>query len=95
METEATYLPHDFPLASIASVLQYGEVEIVGQSYLLPARAGSTSCQRASLFCSRLEIEFLEYRRFSSESTLFTTDSEIEFGGEAPEPSKSKGDLQK
>jgi len=86
VETESTYLPHDFPLASATSVLEYNDVEIDGQSYLLPARAENKACQRGSASCSRLDIEFLDYRKFSSESTLFTTDSDIEFGGEAPEP---------
>ena len=68
-----------------AWVLEYAEVEIDGRSYLLPARAQNASCQRGSAYCTRLDIEFLDYRKFSSESTLFTTDSEIEFGQEVPD----------
>lgn len=90
VETESTYLPHDFPLASDSAVLEYDDVEIDGQSYLLPASAQNTACQRGSAVCARLDIEFLDYRKFSSESTLFTTDSDIEFGGEAPESPEDK-----
>jgi hypothetical protein len=85
VEGQTTYLPYDFPLSSIASVLQYGEVEIDGRRYMLPSLAQKTTCQRGSAFCRRLDIEFLDYRKFSSESTLVTTDSDIEFGGEVPE----------
>jgi hypothetical protein len=91
VETEATYLPHDFPLASGMAVLEYGEVVIDGQGFLLPFRAGNTFCQRGSASCSKLDMEFLDYRRFTSESTLFTTDSDIEFGDEVPEPEAEPG----
>lgn len=91
VETEATYLPHDFPLASGLAVLEYREVEIDGRSYLLPSRAENTFCQRGSVVCSRLDIHFLDYRRFTSESTLFTADSDIEFGDEVPEPEAERG----
>lgn len=91
VETEATYLPHDFPLASGLAVLEYGEVEIDGRSYLLPSRAENTFCERGSVVCSRLDIHFLDYRRFTSESTLFTTDSDIEFGDEVPESEAKRG----
>ncbi len=94
IETEASYLPDDFPLSSVSGVLQYGEVEINSRIYLLPARAESSSCERDSEFCTQLEIEFLDYRKFSSESSLFTTDSDIEFGRQVPdqsEPAPSKG----
>lgn len=91
VETEATYLPHDFPLSNGLAVLEYGEVAIDGQTYLLPSRAENTFCQRGSLRCSRLAMEFLGYRKFTSESSLFTTDSEIEFGGEAPDAEAEPG----
>jgi hypothetical protein len=87
VETEANYLPDDFPLSRVSGMLQYGKVEINGRTYLLPARAESSSCERGSDFCTRLEIEFLDYRKFSSESSLFTTDSDIEFGREVPDQS--------
>jgi hypothetical protein len=90
LETETTYLPSDFPLASAAGVLHYDNVEIDGQSYLLTSRAENKSCQRGSAFCTRLDIEFLDYRKFSAESTLFTTDSDIEFGKQVPDQPEPK-----
>jgi hypothetical protein len=85
IDNEATYLPYDFPLSSAAGVMHYGDFEIDGQSYLLPARALNKMCQRGSPVCKQLDIEFLDYRKFTSESSLFTTDSDIEFGQEVPE----------
>ena len=91
VEMEATFLPYDFPLSSAEGIIQYDDVEIDEQSYLLPAMADNTVCVRDSAVCSRINIDFRDYRKFSSESTLFTTDSDIDFGEtipENPEPSK-------
>jgi hypothetical protein len=85
VEMEASFLPYDFPLSTIAGVLQYEDVEIDGQSYLLPATAENTSCVRDSAVCSRINVDFRDYQKFSSESTLFTTDSDIDFGQQVPE----------
>lgn len=85
VEMEATFLPYDFPLWTAAGMLQYEDVEIDGQSYLLPAMAENTVCVRDSAVCSRINIDFRDYQKFSSESTLFTTDSDIDFGQAVPE----------
>lgn len=85
VEMEATYLPHDYPLSTVASVLEFGDVEIDGQSYLLPVTAGNTGCVRGSAVCSRLQINFRDYRKFTSESSVFTTDSDVDFGQQVPE----------
>lgn len=84
IEMEATFLPYDFGLSTAAGVLQYEEIEIDGQSYLLPSIAENTACFRDSLVCSRISINFRDYQKFSSESSLFTTDSDIEFGQPVP-----------
>lgn len=84
VEMEATYLPHNYPLSTVASILQYENKEISGQRYLLPAMAENTGCVRGSAVCSRLHLEFRDYRRFTSESEVFTTDSDIDFGRQVP-----------
>ncbi len=86
IETAATYLPHDYPLNRAAIVLEYGDVEIDGESYLLPVLAENLGCIRDTARCQKTRIEFRDYRKFSSESTLFTTDSDIDFGETLPEP---------
>lgn len=85
VEMEATYLPHDYPLITAESVLQFEETPIDGQSYLLPAMAENLGCVRGSAVCWRLQIEFRDYRKFTSESSVFTTDSDIDFGRQIPE----------
>ena len=90
LEMESTFLPHDFPLSSAAGVLYYDDVEIDGQSYLLPAMAENTMCVRDSARCRRINIDFRDYRKFTSESTLYTTESDIEFGAPIPDEQESE-----
>jgi len=85
IEMEATFLPYDFQLNSASGVIEYDDVEIDGKEYLLPKMARNTVCVRDSAVCSRMDIEFRDYRKFSSESTLFTTDSDIDFGQPGPD----------
>ncbi len=85
VEMEATLLPYDYPLSTAAGVLQYDNVEIDGKTYLLPSMAENTGCLRGSAVCTRLHIDYRDYQKFSSESTLFTTDSDIDFGQQVPE----------
>ena len=80
VEMEATFLPYDYPLSSAQGILQVEDIEIDDKTYLLPAIAENTVCVRDSAICSRISIDFRDYRKFSSESTLFTTDSDIDFG---------------
>lgn len=81
---EATFLPSDYPLSTAEGVLEYADIEIDGQAYLLPAFAENTACGRGSAECARTNIEFRDYQKFSSESSMFTTDSDIEFGEPVP-----------
>jgi hypothetical protein len=85
LETEATFLPHDFQLSAASGVLEYDDVEIDGQSYLLPAMAENTVCVRDSAVCQRINIDFRDYRKFTADSSIFTTESDIDFGQPLPE----------
>ena len=84
LEMEATFLPYDFQLSSAAGIMQYDDVEIDGQSYLLPAMAENTVCVRDSAVCSRINIDFRDYQKFTAESSIFTTESDIDFGQPVP-----------
>ncbi len=85
VETEASYIPASFPLITAEVAIEIGNIDIAGETYLLPIEAANMSCVRGSARCDRNEIEFTEHRKFTAASSVFTTESEIDFGGEAPE----------
>jgi hypothetical protein len=72
IEQRAISMPSDFPYNKAESTLDYDYVRIEGQQHLLPVRSENLSCQRGSLNCTRNEIEFRNYRKF-------TTDSNVKF----------------
>ena len=83
IEMTATGLPADYPLRTVVSSVDYGPVTVDGQRYWLPVSAVAKSCRRHSARCKRNDIAFADYRRFSAESTIYQTESKIDFGGEA------------
>jgi hypothetical protein len=85
IEMEATYLPYEFPLNTAKGTIDFSDVDIDGQSYLLPTLAENEICVRDSARCQKLRIEFRDYRKFTADSTLFTTESDIQFGQQVPE----------
>ena len=85
---EATYLPASFPANSATERIEFSDVEIDGQKYLLPTIADNQVCIRDSARCLKIRIEFRDYRKFTADSTIVTTDSEIDFGQPAPEEHK-------
>ena len=91
IEMEAVNLPISFPLDTLEMNIDYGMVRIAGQEYLLPVHSETLACMRGELRCSWNKIDFRNYRRFSAESTLFQTESEITFDDkEAPPESEPK-----
>jgi hypothetical protein len=88
IEMKARDLAADYPMDTIESALDYGEVAIGDQVYLLVKRAENLSCRRWTTRCSRNELEFSNYRKFTAESTVSTTDSTITFEGDEKAPSK-------
>lgn len=83
LESRAVNLPWDFPIRSIEQTVDYGTVKIADEEYLLPVASESLGCRRLSRSCSNNRLEFLNYRKFTASSSIFHTDSEIDFGGEA------------
>jgi hypothetical protein len=49
--------------------------------------AENLACHRGSFQCSKNTIDFRNYRKFSAESAVFTTETNVEFEGE-PQPAK-------
>ncbi len=82
-EMTATGLPADYPLRTVVVSVDYGTVAVDGQDYRLPVSAVARSCIRHSARCNRNDISFTDYRRFTAESSIYQTESKIEFGGEA------------
>lgn len=63
-----TGLTLDAPINAVAVVLDYGEVAIGGASFVLPR--GAVGYVRAQRRETREEIEYRDYRKFQSESTV-------------------------
>jgi len=70
IEMQATALPSSFPLDTVEHTLDYEFVLLGNQKVLLPARSEALSCDRGTLYCDRNVIEFRNYKRFTSESTV-------------------------
>ena len=87
IEMEALNLPVSFPVDTLEMNIDYGLVRISGREYLLPVHSENLACMRGEIRCTWNKIDFRNYRRFSAESTLFQTDSDVTFDDkEAPEP---------
>lgn len=84
-EMQAVRLPSDYELDWVEQMTEYGWVTIGSEKFLLPVRSENLACWRYTTKCSRNELEFKNYRKFSAESTISTTESEISFGDKAEE----------
>ncbi|MBM3761517.1 MAG: hypothetical protein FJW36_14870 [Acidobacteria bacterium] len=83
-EMQAIKLPNDYELDWVEQMTEYGWVKIGEEKLLLPVKSENIACWRYITKCSRNEIEFKNYRKFSAESTISTTESEISFGDQPP-----------
>ena len=91
IEMQARSIPEEFPLNTVEWVVDYEFVRIGTQQFLLPVHAENLSCWRGSFTCARNTINFRNYRKFTSESQIMTTDSAISFDGEeAPAKAPAK-----
>jgi hypothetical protein len=66
--TEAEDIPREMAFQRMGSDMEYGPVVISGKSYLLPVKIVLASAAGATLF--RNQSDFLDYKRFGSESTI-------------------------
>ena len=82
IEMEAMHLPPDFAISSLEMTVEYGLVLIGSQYCLLPVHSENIGCFRYSSRCTLNKIDFRNYRKFTSESTVFTSDSDVSFDGE-------------
>jgi hypothetical protein len=83
IEMQARDIPVSYPLKLIERTVDYGVVNIAGRGLLLPVRATNIVCHRKFTACARNETDFRNYRQFTAESVVTTTDSTVTF--EPPE----------
>lgn len=86
VEMSGRQLPSDYPMDVVEMTIDYGMVKISGHDFLLPTHAENLACGRLSVMCSRNEVEYRNYRRFTAESTISTTDTSVTFDGEEKKP---------
>ena len=82
IEKHAVDLPEDFGLHTIEMTVDYNRIRISGTEHLLPVRSENLGWWRATDRCVLNKIEFRNYRKFSAESTIITTDTSIDYDGE-------------
>ena len=78
VESEATELPANFPIRTARRVIDYGWVDIAGESYLLPTLSDVrlTFRDKSEVFESRNLIRFKEYQKYGSDVIIVEDDSE-------------------
>jgi len=70
IEMRTVDMPFDFPLLKAESNLTYAYAKIDGKPFLLPEGSENLGCWRGSGSCTRNTIEFKDYRKFTTESTV-------------------------
>ncbi len=70
IEHRTSSLPPNFPIDKAESTLDYDFVRIEGRPYLLPVQSSNLSCQRGTVNCSRNDIVFRNYRKFTADSNI-------------------------
>jgi hypothetical protein len=70
MEQRSSAISSALPYDKAESTLEYGFTSIDGKSYLLPIHSESQACMRGRADCTRNEIAFQNYRKFTAESNV-------------------------
>jgi len=70
IEMQARNMPKTFPLDTVESAVDYDYVLIGEGKFLLPVHSESLSCVRGTSDCSRNTIDFRNYRKFESNTTI-------------------------
>ena len=79
IEMQARDIPLSYPLKQIERTVDYGMINVAGRDLLLPVRATNLLCHRTFTACARNETDFRNYKHFSAESVVTTTDSTVSF----------------
>lgn len=70
IERRTTAITSALPYDKVESTLEYGYVLIDGKNYLLPITSENLACFRGRSDCTRNQIDFRNYRKFSADSTI-------------------------
>jgi hypothetical protein len=70
IEMQADNIPKDFPLDSLQWAVDYENVRLGTASFLLPVHAENLACWRGSPMCTKNEVDFRDYHKYSGESTI-------------------------
>jgi hypothetical protein len=72
IEMEASNLPRLFPFDTVEAATDYDFIRLAAaeQEFLLPADAEVLNCERGSTACSRNRIEFHNYRKFDTATSI-------------------------
>jgi len=70
IEMSAKDMPAKFPLDQVESAVDYDYVLIGNQKFLLPVHSEALSCVRGSSECTRNVIEFRNYRKFGTDTSI-------------------------
>lgn len=70
IEMQAINVPKDFPDDAVESTVDYDQVRLGENMFLVPAHAEVLSCQRGTTICTKNAIDFRDYHKYSGESTV-------------------------
>lgn len=90
IEMEALQLPPDYPISSAELEIDYDDVTIGERTYLLPVESGGLSCMTGGATCIRNQLFWTQHRRFEATSSVFHTDSTVDFGAEPTETEEAE-----
>ncbi|MFN7933506.1 MAG: hypothetical protein U0R19_09275 [Bryobacteraceae bacterium] len=88
IEMDALNIPATYPIDHAEMIVEYGPKKIGDKFYTLPSSTASLACHRGSATCVKNEIEFRNYRKFTTESNISTTESTVTFDEAKPVPKK-------
>jgi len=70
IEFQADKVPKDFPYDSVQTAVDYQSIRLGTAEFLLPIHAENIACKRGTSICSKNEIDFRDYHKYSGESTI-------------------------
>lgn len=85
VEMEGVSLPSTYPVSAVEAVLEYGPVRIGDKTYLLPTSSQNLACFRFQPGCVMNELEFRNYKKFTAEVTISSSESTVSFDSD-PKP---------
>jgi hypothetical protein len=70
IEEETGPMPTSFEFDKAESVIEYGFIRIDANNYPLPVHSEVLTCQRGSFNCTKNDINFQNYRKFTADSNI-------------------------